>query len=61
MSNDGGLVCDDPLDGLAFLKLHRFGHGSGEVDVILVGSFFSGDELDFGWVSHGGLWLVFEI
>jgi len=53
MSNDVGLVRDNPLDGLAFLELHRLGHGGGKVDVILVGSLFSRDELDFCWISHG--------
>jgi hypothetical protein len=53
MGDDVGFVFDDPLDGLAFLKLHGFGDRGGEVDVVLVGSLFAGDELDFGWVSHG--------
>ena len=54
MGNDVGLVLDDPLDDLAFLKLQGLGHGGGEVDVILVGSLLAGDELNFGGISHDG-------
>jgi len=53
VGDDVGFVLDDPLDDLALLKLHGLGHGGREVDVVLVGSLFAGDELDFGWVSHG--------
>jgi hypothetical protein len=53
VGDDVGLVFNDPLDGLTFLELHRFGNGGGEVDVILVGAFLAPDELDFRWVSHG--------
>jgi hypothetical protein len=41
MGDDVGFVFDDPLDDLAFLKLHRLGHGGGEIDVILVGALFA--------------------
>ena len=53
MRDDVGFVLDDPLDDLTLLKLHGFGHGGREVDIILVGSLFAGDELDFGWITHG--------
>jgi hypothetical protein len=53
MGNDVGLVLDDPLDDFTFLKLHRFGDGGGEVDVILVRALLAADELDFGWLSLG--------
>ena len=53
MGDDVGLVLDDPLDNFTFLKLHRFGDGGGEIDVILVRALFAADELDFGWVSRG--------
>ena len=51
------LVGDDPLDGLALGELHGLGDRGGEVDVILC-AVFAADELDFGWVSHGGAYLV---
>ena len=53
VGDDVGFILDDPLDDLALLKLHGLGHGGREVDIVLVGSLFAGDELDFGWVSHG--------
>ena len=53
MGDDVGFVFNDPFDDFPFLEFHGFGHGGGEVDVILVGAVFAPDELDFGWVSHG--------
>ena len=61
MGDDVGLVLDNPFDGFAFLELHGFSHSGWEVDVVLVGSLFAGDELDFGWVSHGFVWLEVEV
>ena len=58
MGDDVGFICDDPLDDLALLELHRLGHGGGEVDIILVGPLFAGNKLNFGWVSHGVFVLV---
>ena len=55
MSNDVGLVFDDPFDDLALLELHRFSDRGGEVNVVLIGSLFSGDQLYFCWVSHGNV------
>ncbi|MCC5840658.1 MAG: hypothetical protein JJT96_11085 [Opitutales bacterium] len=52
VGDDVGFVFDDPLDDFALLELHGLGHGGGEVDVILIGSLFAGDELNFGRVSH---------
>ena len=52
MSNDVGLVFDDPFDDLALLELHRFGDCGGEVNVVLIGFLLAGDELNFSWVSH---------
>ena len=52
MGDDVGFVFDDPFDDLAFLELHRFGQGGGEVDVILIGTLLTGDKLNFGWISH---------
>jgi len=52
MGDDVGFVLDDPLDGLAFLELQRLEDGCWEVDVLLVGPFLAGDELEFGRVSH---------
>ena len=52
MGDDVGFVFDDPLDGLSFLELHRFGQGGGEVYLILIGTLLTGDELNFGWISH---------
>lgn len=61
MGDDVSFVFDDPLDGLAFLKLEGFGDGGWEVDVILVGTFLAPDHLDFSWVSHGGVRLVCDL
>lgn len=57
MSDDVGFVLDDPLNDFPLLKLHRLGHGRGKIDVILVWALLTGDELNFGWISHG----VFEL
>jgi len=61
VGDDVGLVLDDPLDGLAFLQLKRLGHRRRKVDVVLVGSLFPGDQLDFGWVSHGNIDAMFLV
>ena len=53
MGDDVGFVFDDPLNDLPFLELHRFGDGGGEINVILVGPLFAGDELNFSWIPHG--------
>jgi len=52
--DDVGFVLNNPFDDFALLELHRFGYGGGEVDIILVGSLFAGDQLNFSRVSHGG-------
>ena len=38
---------------ISLLELHRFGNGGGEINVILVGPLFAGDELNFSWIPHG--------
>ena len=53
MGDDVRFVFDDPFNDLPFLELHRFSDSGGEVDVVLVSPLFAGDELNFGWVSHG--------
>ena len=55
--NERALVDDDPLDGFALGELHGLSDRRGEDDVILVAA-LAADELDFGWVSHGGRKLV---
>ena len=52
MRDDVSFIFDDPLDDLAFLKLHRLRNGRGEVDVIWVGSLLAGDELNFSCVPQ---------
>jgi len=58
VGDDVGFVFNDPLDDFPFLKIHCFGNGGGEVDVILVGAVFAPDQLDFGWISHGCVLLL---
>ena len=52
MSNDVGLILNDPLDNLSFLDLHGLSHSGWEVDVVLIGCLLPLDELDLCWVSH---------
>ena len=52
VSDDVGLVLDNPFNDFPFLELHRFGDRSGEVDVVLIGGLFPLDELHLRRVSH---------
>jgi hypothetical protein len=52
MGNDVGLIFDDPLDGLAFLKLHSLRHGRGKVDVVLIRRLLPANELNLRRVAH---------
>jgi hypothetical protein len=61
VGDDVSFVFDDPFNDFSFLKFHCFRNGGGEVDVILVGAFLAANELDFGRVSHGGVFLLDEV
>jgi hypothetical protein len=50
-------IGNGPFDVIAFFEVHALSNGGGKVDVPLL-TFFTLNELNFGWVAHRAIILV---